>query len=52
MTAPRAFSLYRASVLRAMPLDGIFSNGYSFLTETLWHVQRAGFRVAEVADYF
>ncbi len=46
------FRLYRASVLRAAPLDGIFSNGYSFLTEMLWHVQRLGFRVAEVPIIF
>lgn len=46
------FRLYRAAVLRAMPLDTIFSNGYSFLTETLWHVQRGGFRIAETPIIF
>lgn len=46
------FRLYRADVLRAMPLDAIFSNGYSFLTETLWHVQRGGFRIAETPIIF
>lgn len=46
------FRLYRAEVLRAMPLDSIFSNGYSFLTETIWHVQRLGFRIAEVPIVF
>lgn len=46
------FRLYRAAVLQAMPLDNIFSNGYSFLTETLWHVQRGGFRIAETPIVF
>jgi glycosyltransferase involved in cell wall biosynthesis len=46
------FRLYRSAVLRAMPLDHIFSNGYSFLTETMWHVQRSGFRIAEVPIIF
>ena len=46
------FRLYRSAVLRAMPLDRIFSNGYSFLTETMWHVQRAGFRIAETPIVF
>lgn len=46
------FRLYRSAVLRAMPLDRIFSNGYSFLTETMWHVQRRGFRIAEVPIIF
>ncbi len=46
------FRLYRAAVLQAMPLDSIFSNGYSFLTETLWYVQRGGFRIAETPIVF
>lgn len=46
------FRLYRSAVLSAMPLDSIFSNGYSFLTETLWHAQRGGFRIAEVPIVF
>jgi dolichol-phosphate mannosyltransferase len=46
------FRLYRADVLRAMPLGSIFSNGYSFLTETLWHVQRGKFRIVEVPIIF
>jgi dolichol-phosphate mannosyltransferase len=46
------FRLYRAEVLRRMPLESIFSNGYSFLTETIWHVQRLGFRIAEVPIVF
>lgn len=46
------FRLYRTSVLRALPLDHIFSNGYSFLTETMWHVHRRGFRVAEAPIIF
>jgi dolichol-phosphate mannosyltransferase len=46
------FRLYCSTVLRTMPLDRIFSNGYSFLTETMWHVQRGGFRIAEVPIIF
>lgn len=46
------FRLYRAAVLRKLPLDAIRSNGYSFLTETLWHVQRAGARIAETPIIF
>jgi dolichol-phosphate mannosyltransferase len=46
------FRLYRIGVLRALPLDEIRSNGYSYLTETLWHVQRNDFRIAEVPIIF
>ncbi len=46
------FRLYRTTVLRKLPLDAIRSNGYSFLTETLWHVQRAGARIAETPIVF
>jgi len=46
------FRLYRAQVLRTVPIDSIFSNGYSFLTEMLNHVQGYGFSVAEVPIIF
>jgi dolichol-phosphate mannosyltransferase len=46
------FRLYRSAMLQALPLDQIRSNGYSFLTETLWYVQRAGARIAEVPIIF
>lgn len=46
------FRVYRAEVLRAIPLDRIFSNGYSFLVEMLWHVQSRGFKICEVPIVF
>lgn len=46
------FRLYRAHTLRGIPLDRIFSNGYSFLIETLTFVRSAGFSVAEVPIVF
>jgi glycosyltransferase involved in cell wall biosynthesis len=42
------FRCYRRAVLEAIDLDSIFSNGYSFLIETLYQVQRLGWTVAEV----
>jgi dolichol-phosphate mannosyltransferase len=38
--------------LDALPLDSIFSSGYSFLIETLYMVERGGWRVAEVPIQF
>lgn len=46
------FRLYRAEVLRSIPLDTVFSSGYSFLTETLYLVQQRGWRVREVPIQF
>lgn len=46
------FRLYRAQVLRTVPIDSIFSNGYSFLTEMLNYVQGYGFSIAEVPIIF
>lgn len=46
------FRLYRADVLRKVPLDRIRSNGYSFLVEMLTFAQRAGIRIAEVPIIF
>jgi dolichol-phosphate mannosyltransferase len=46
------FRCYRRTVLETLPLDTIFSNGYSFLVEMLFLVQRAGFVVGEVPIVF
>ncbi len=46
------FRLYRAEVLRAVPIDTIFSNGYSFLLEMVALVQGYGFRIGEVPIIF
>lgn len=46
------FRLYRAEVLRHVPIDTIRSNGYSFLVEMLNAVQQRGFRVREVPIIF
>ena len=42
------FRCYRRDVLEAIDLDSIISNGYSFLIEMLYLVQRRGWTVAEV----
>jgi len=46
------FRLYRREVLETLPLDRIFSSGYSFLIEMLYMVERRGWRVAEVPIQF
>lgn len=46
------FRCYRRQVLEAIDLDGIRSNGYSFLIEILYRVNQHGFRVAEVPILF
>lgn len=46
------FRCYRREVLASIALDEIFSNGYSFLMEMLYKVQRAGWRVGEVPIVF
>jgi dolichol-phosphate mannosyltransferase len=46
------FRLYRRRVLESIPLERIFSNGYSFLIEMFFEVQRRGWRVAEVPIIF
>ncbi|MCL5999568.1 MAG: polyprenol monophosphomannose synthase [Chloroflexi bacterium] len=46
------FRLYRRTVLESIDLDGIFSNGYSFLVEMLFAVQQCGWKVAEVPIVF
>jgi glycosyltransferase involved in cell wall biosynthesis len=42
------FRCYRAEALRAVPLETIRSNGYSFLIELLGYLTRSGARVVEV----
>ncbi len=46
------FRCYRREVLESMDLDAIFSDGYSFLIETLYIVQQAGWKVTEVPIQF
>ena len=46
------FRCYRREVLAAIGLDSIFSNGYSFLIEMIYYVQRRGFSVGEVPIVF
>jgi dolichol-phosphate mannosyltransferase len=41
------FRCYHRAVLESIDLDAIFSDGYSFLIEMLYKVQRHGWRVAE-----
>lgn len=50
--ATAGFRCYQRRVLEQLPLDTIFSNGYSFLIEMLFLVQGAGFTVAEVPIIF
>ena len=46
------FRLYRREVLESVPLDQIFSSGYSFLVETLFMCQRRGWQIGEVPILF
>lgn len=46
------FRLYRREVLESIPLDQIFSSGYSFLVEMLFMCQRRGWQVGEVPIIF
>jgi len=46
------FRCYRREVLESLPLNKIFSSGYSFLIEMLYLVQSAGFKVGEVPIIF
>ncbi len=50
--ATAGFRGYRREVLESIPLDEIFSNGYSFLIEMLFHCQQRGWRVGEVPIMF
>jgi hypothetical protein len=46
------FRLYRREVLETIPLERIFSSGYSFLVEMLFMCQRRGWQVGEVPIIF
>ncbi len=46
------FRLYRREVLASIPLDQIFSSGYSFLVEMLFMCQRRGWQIGEVPIIF
>jgi len=46
------FRCYRREVLESIDLDSIFSNGYSFLIEMIYYVQRRGYRIGEVPIVF
>ena len=46
------FRCYCRRVLETIDLDAIFSSGYSFLVETAFYCQRAGFRIGEVPITF
>ena len=46
------FRCYRRTVLETIPLDTLFSGGYSFLIEMAFLVESAGFRVGEVPITF
>jgi glycosyltransferase involved in cell wall biosynthesis len=52
MDCTAGFRCYRRAVLESIDLDSIFSNGYSFLIEILYLVQRRGWTVAEVPIKF
>jgi dolichol-phosphate mannosyltransferase len=39
-------------VLKSLPLDDFVSDGYSFLVEMLYHCQRKGWNIGEVAIVF
>lgn len=42
------FRCYRRRVIESIDLDSIFSDGYSFLIETLYRIQNQGFRIGEI----
>jgi hypothetical protein len=46
------FRCYRRAVLETVPLDSIFSGGYSFLIEMAFLCEAAGFRIGEVPITF
>ncbi len=50
--ATAGFRCYRRQVLESIALEQIFSNGYSFLIEMLYKVQRRKWRVGEVPIVF
>ncbi|MEM7118071.1 MAG: polyprenol monophosphomannose synthase [Chloroflexota bacterium] len=50
--ATAGFRLYHREVLESIPLDKIFSSGYSFLVEMLFLCQRRGWQIGEVPIIF
>ncbi|RMH00808.1 MAG: polyprenol monophosphomannose synthase [Chloroflexi bacterium] len=50
--ATAGFRLYRREVLESIPLEQIFSSGYSFLVEMLFMCQRRGWQIGEVPIVF
>lgn len=50
--ATAGFRLYHRYVLESIPLDSIFSSGYSFLVEMLFMCQRRGWQIGEVPIIF
>jgi len=50
--ATAGFRGYRRAVLESIELDGIVSNGYSFLIELLYRCQRLGWTIGEVPITF
>ena len=46
------FRCYRQEVLQSIDVDGILSNGYSFLIEMIFYVQRRGYTIGEVPIIF
>jgi dolichol-phosphate mannosyltransferase len=52
MDCTAGFRCYQRPVLESIDLDAIFSDGYSFLIEMLYKVQRRGWQVAEVPIRF
>jgi dolichol-phosphate mannosyltransferase len=46
------FRLYHREVLKSIPLEQIFSSGYSFLVEILFMCQRRGWQTGEVPIIF
>lgn len=46
------FRLYHRHVLESIPLEQVFSNGYSFLVEMLFMCQRRGWLIGEVPIIF
>lgn len=46
------FRCYRREVLRSIDVDSILSNGYSFLIEMIFYVQRRGYAIGEVPIIF
>jgi len=50
--ATAGFRAYRASLLRALPLDEVASHGYGFQVDMTWRAVHAGARVVEVPITF